>query len=132
MPLVVDANILVAELLRARGQMLVINPRLKLSIADRALGEARHELRQRITLLVQRGRLSPDNGAAMLARALHLMNLRVAVLPEGQYKQLESKARARIPRDPDDWPTVAAALALGADIWTRDADFLGCGCATWV
>ncbi|MGI8915588.1 MAG: PIN domain-containing protein, partial [Chloroflexota bacterium] len=42
------------------------------------------------------------------------------------------KARARIPRDPDDWPTVAAALALGADIWTRDADFLGCGCATWV
>jgi hypothetical protein len=47
------------------------------------------------------------------------------------YSPFEAVARARIPRDPTDWPTVAAALALGADIWTDDADVLGCGVAPW-
>ena len=28
-------------------------------------------------------------------------------------------------RDPDDWPTVALAIALDAAIWTHDCDFLG-------
>jgi hypothetical protein len=41
-------------------------------------------------------------------------------------------SRPRIPRDPDDWPTVALALAVDAGIWTRDADFLGCGLPTWI
>ncbi len=41
-----------------------------------------------------------------------------------------------MPRDPDDAPTVALALALGGDegecgIWTNDGDFLGCGLPTW-
>ena len=41
-----------------------------------------------------------------------------------------------MPRDPDDVPTVALALALGGDedrcgIWTNDGDFLGCGLPTW-
>jgi predicted nucleic acid-binding protein len=34
-------------------------------------------------------------------------------------------------RDPEDWPVLAAALALGCPIWTEDADFFGCGVATW-
>ncbi|MCC6586029.1 MAG: hypothetical protein IT168_04850 [Bryobacterales bacterium] len=34
-------------------------------------------------------------------------------------------------RDPDDWPILAAALALGCPIWTEDTDFFGCGVATW-
>jgi len=44
---------------------------------------------------------------------------------------LRVRGRALIGRPDDDWPTVAAALAVGADIWTNDADFLGCGIATW-
>ena len=47
------------------------------------------------------------------------------------YALFEQDARRRIPRDPDDWHTVALALTLGADIWTQDKDFLGCGVATW-
>ena len=47
------------------------------------------------------------------------------------YASFEQDARERIPRDPDDWPTVALALFLGVDIWTQDKDFLGCGVATW-
>jgi len=33
--------------------------------------------------------------------------------------------------DPEDWPILAAALALGCPIWTEDVDFFGCGVATW-
>ena len=43
----------------------------------------------------------------------------------------EANARLRIPRDPDDWPILASALALGCPIWTEDTDFFGCGVATW-
>ncbi|MCC6367466.1 MAG: nucleotide-binding protein, partial [Bryobacterales bacterium] len=33
--------------------------------------------------------------------------------------------------DEDDWPVLAAALALCCPIWTEDTDFFGCGVATW-
>ncbi len=42
------------------------------------------------------------------------------------------EARARIgARDPEDWPTLAAALLLECPIWTEDQDFFGSGVATW-
>jgi predicted nucleic acid-binding protein len=81
-------------------------------------------------LLVRNGRVSQAAGDELLNRALRLIHNRIAVVPAERYKALEGKALKRIPRDPDDWPTVAAALILEAGIWTRDADFLGCGCAT--
>ena len=41
-------------------------------------------------------------------------------------------ARQRMDRrDKDDWPILAAALALDCPIWTEDADFFECGVATW-
>lgn len=48
-----------------------------------------------------------------------------------RYNHLRAPALRRVPRDERDWPTVAAALALDASILTADADFLGCGVATW-
>jgi predicted nucleic acid-binding protein len=48
------------------------------------------------------------------------------------YGEFEGEARKRLgARDPEDWPILAAALALGCPIWTEDTDFLGCGVATW-
>jgi predicted nucleic acid-binding protein len=48
------------------------------------------------------------------------------------YGQHETEARKRFgPRDPDDWPILASALALGCPIWTEDTDFFGCGVAIW-
>ena len=46
------------------------------------------------------------------------------------------RAAYRMPRDPDDVPTVALALALGGDegrcsMWTNDGDILGCGLPAW-
>lgn len=44
----------------------------------------------------------------------------------------ESLARQLISsRDINDWPILAAALALGCPVWTEDADFFGVGVATW-
>src|ERR1022692_4372129 len=48
------------------------------------------------------------------------------------YAPMEALARQRLARrDEDDWPILAAALALRCPIWTEDTDFFGCGVATW-
>ena len=48
------------------------------------------------------------------------------------YGEFEAMARERLgQRDPEDWPILAAALAIGCPIWTEDTDFFGCGVATW-
>jgi len=48
------------------------------------------------------------------------------------YGDHETEAKKRLSsRDPDDWPILASALALGCPIWTEDTDFFGCGVATW-
>jgi predicted nucleic acid-binding protein len=48
------------------------------------------------------------------------------------YGEFEAEARSRLAlRDPDDWPALAAALALGCPIWTEDTDFFGCCVGTW-
>ena len=48
------------------------------------------------------------------------------------YGDFESEARERLgERDPEDWPILAAALAIGCPIWTEDTDFFGCGVPTW-
>lgn len=128
---VVDANILVAELLRTRGQALVAHPTPGLRIAESIWDEAEYELRKRIALRTVRGTLTADVAERVLEAALVTANDWVVQVPQAIYDMREVVARARILRDPDDWHTVALALAADADIWTADADFLGCGIATW-
>jgi predicted nucleic acid-binding protein len=60
-----------------------------------------------------------------------VINTKINIIEESVYIHLETEARNRIPRDPNDWSTVALALVLNAAIWTQDCDFLGCGCPTW-
>jgi len=48
------------------------------------------------------------------------------------YWPYEPEARWRIERrDVNDWPILAAAIALDCPILTEDTDFFGCGVATW-
>ena len=48
------------------------------------------------------------------------------------YSGFEAVARQRLAvRDLEDWPVLAAAVALRCPIWTEDTDFFGCGVATW-
>ena len=131
MMLIVDTNILIGELLRQRGQELIQNPGLMLYISERVLDETQYEIRRRIPLMVSRGRLTEEDGQILLAQAMHLIETKIAIVTESSYSHLETEARNRIPRDPDDWHTVALALEMDAAIWTQDCDFLGCGCPTW-
>lgn len=131
MRLAVDANILVGELIRARGRELIARPQLELYIAESAWEEACHELSERIGAMVQKGVFSAQVGQNLLANAIALAEARVSLVPHQVYAAYETIARARIPRDPNDWCTVALALVLNGGIWTNDRDFLGCGLPTW-
>ncbi len=130
MILIVDANILVGELLRQRGQELIQNPALMLYMTERVLDETQYEIRRRIPLMMSRGRLTEADAQVLLAQAMYLIKTKINVVAQSNYIHLETEARNRIPRDPDDWHTVALALEMDAAIWTQDCDFLGCGCAT--
>jgi predicted nucleic acid-binding protein len=131
MRLVVDANIFVAELIRQRGRALISRNDLELFVAEAAWDEAQHELRKRIQAMVNQGKFSIETGEKLLETAFTLAEAKARLIPEEIYAPWQDQSLLRIPRDPDDWPTVALALALDAAIWTSDADFLGCGIATW-
>lgn len=131
MMLIVDTNILVGELLRQRGRQLMRNPTLTLYVTERILDETQYELRQRVTLMVSRGGLSEAIGQGILEEAMSIIETDLILVAQSNYSHLETTARNRIPRDPDDWYTVALALVMNAAIWTFDCDFLGCGCPTW-
>ena len=131
MRLVVDANILVAELMRVRGRQLIARSELELFMAEKAWEEATYELNQRIEKIINRDVFSQSIGQSLLTEGIALAEAKVAIVPHEVYSSYETVARNRIPRDPNDWFTVALALAIGAAIWTLDNDFLGCGIATW-
>jgi predicted nucleic acid-binding protein len=131
MRLVVDANILIAELIRVRGRKLIVRPELELFMAEKAWEETTYELNKRIEKMVQRAVFSQEVGKNLLADAVILAEAKVSIIPHQIYSSYETVARNRIPRDPNDWFTVALALAIDEAIWTSDNDFFGCGVATW-
>ncbi len=129
--LVVDANILVGELLRRRGRDRIADVRLNLFVTARAWNEMEHELPKRI-LAHARRRPHQTLTEQEIYESLHrLVAQYVTLVEEAEYIEQEYQARIRIPHDPDDWPTVALALALGVGIWSEDRHFLGYGLPTW-
>ncbi|WMT57124.1 PIN domain-containing protein [Truepera radiovictrix] len=126
-----DANILVAEVLRARGRRLLSDARVQLYIASAAWDEATYELPKRLRTIAERRGLPDAIAKELLTEALLLARRNLDVIVHTFYADLELAARARVPQDPNDWPTVALALALDAGIWTEDRDFFGCGLPTW-
>lgn len=132
MIVVVDASVLVGELLRKRGRELIGHPDLTCVVAEEQWDEAEHELDRRFGILINRGVFSPDQAALLRDAIRNLIEEHVvAVIPNNVYTAREAEARRRVPRDQADWPTVALALELDAAILTGDNDFLGCGCPTW-
>ena len=129
MKLAVDTNILVGELLRVRGlHYLVSAPHLYVT-SQRVMSEAQYELPRRIARMAARGRQQGDL-SVILDTALNFISEQIEVVPTALLLPLEPQARLRVPRDPDDWELVAVALLTDADLWTADADFLGCGLPT--
>ena len=131
MTLIIDANILIAELLRQRGRELLRNPQLMIYASERVVDETNYEIQKRIRHMITTGKLSKEAGADLTQVAAELIETRIITVPQMEYGYLEIEAKERIPRDPDDWHTVALAIHLDAAIWTQDNDFLGCGCPCW-
>ncbi len=132
MIIVADASVLVAELLRRRGRALFARADLRVIVAEEQWDEAEHELRRRLALIVEQGRLTAEQARLLHDAVQRLIDDRVIeIIPRTLYEHHETVARRRVPRDPDDWPPVALALALDVGILTGDQDFLGCGCPTW-
>lgn len=132
MIIVADASVLVAELIRVRGWALFRDAAISLFVAEEQWGETQYEIERRLRHLRERV-LVPEEQIASIRHEIEALidDHAIDVVERHAYGELEAIARRRIPRDPNNWPTVALALALGADILTEDHDFLGCGVATW-
>ena len=127
--IILDANILVRAVLGSRvPELLAAHAAQATFLApDIAFHEAREHLP---TVLAKRGKSSEAIQAAL--EKLEALTHVVVVVPVESYLPFKDRALARIgPRDPEDWPVLACALAADCAIWTEDTDFFGAGVATW-
>ncbi len=124
--LVLDANILIRAVLgqRVRRILETHSDSVSFFVPEIAYAEAEEHL---AALVLKRG--GDPSKAVRLLRSLAALG---TVVRGDLYGDFEAEARKRLAaRDPDDWPILAAALALDCPIWTEDTDFFGCGVATW-
>jgi predicted nucleic acid-binding protein len=124
--LVLDANILIRAVLGVRVPWLLDRyaDRGEFFAPDSAFREAREEL----PVILKRREMPTAPGLATLDTIYKL----VRTVEIETYTPMEAIARQRLARrDEDDWPILAAALALDYPIWTEVTDFFGCGVATW-
>jgi predicted nucleic acid-binding protein len=124
--LVIDANILVRAVLgtRVREVIATYAGQVSFFVPEAAYAEAEEHLP---ALVVKRG--GDPGGAFTFLRSLRDL---VELIGSEVYGDFENDARERLgERDPEDWPILASALAIGCPIWTEDTDFFGCGVPTW-
>jgi predicted nucleic acid-binding protein len=131
MRLVVDASVVVGELLRVRGRERLGDERIELFMAEQTWGEVQLELPRRVTAFARRRGIETAAAEDLARLCLEAIEANVAVVDEPVYSALEDEARSRSIRDSRDWPLVACALALDAAVWTNDNDLLGTGVPTW-
>ena len=124
--LVLDANILVRAVLGRRVREIIetYSEQASFFVPEVAYAEAEEHVP---TLVIRRG---GDSEKAM--RFLRSLRGLVELIGCEVYGDFEGTARERLgDRDPEDWPILASALAIGCPIWTEDTDFFGCGVPTW-
>ena len=124
--LVVDANVLIRAVLGSRVRTVIeaYGESASFFVPEPAYLEAEEHL---AALMVRRGG-DPEKALSLLRAVSRLVEL----IGADVYGAYEVEARERLgPRDPEDWPVLAAALAVGCPIWTEDTDLFGCGVATW-
>jgi predicted nucleic acid-binding protein len=122
---VVDANILVRAVLGrcVRDVIETYAGEVSFFVPESAYAEAEEHL---AALVIKRGG-DPERRSHSCAPWAAWWNW------EARYKA-SSKGKLEsgwAGRDPEEWPILTSALALGSPIWTEDKDFFGCGVATW-
>jgi len=124
--LVLDANILVRAVLGNRARQIIetYTGNVSFFIPEAAYREAE----EHVAMLVAKRGGDPQKALTFL----HALAGAAESITADVYGEYETEARERLAkRDPEDWPILASALALGCPIWTEDTDFFGCGVATW-
>ncbi len=124
--LVVDANILVRAVLGNRVRKIIETyaGQVAFFVPETAYREAE----EHVAILIAKRGGDPETGLAFLRALSEVVDLIGAEI----YGSFEGHARERLEnRDPEDWPMLACALALGCPIWTEDTDFFGCGVPIW-
>ena len=125
--IVLDANILIRAVLGRRVRQLVDKysaQGVRFFAPDVAFADAADHLP---AVLKKFGKPIGD-----LSPSLCYLRQVIESVDVDLYGEFEDEARERMRgRDEDDWPVMATAMALGCAIWTEDADFFGCGVATW-
>ncbi len=120
--LILDANVLVSSAL-GRSRPLIE------ATAARGL-ELLVPIAQRLEAAKVLVRLG--GSSASVETSLGFASGIIRVIELEAYETLEAAARERLgARGQSDWPVLAAALALEADIWSNDRDFFGVGVAVW-
>jgi predicted nucleic acid-binding protein len=124
--LVVDANILMRAVLGKRTRTLLAKYGQKVEFL--APQVAIEEAMERLPLVIKRRNLQPEPFMTYFDSLAQI----IKIVEVETYSPFAVIARQRMAnRDEDDWPILAAALALRCPIWTEDTDFFGCGVATW-
>jgi predicted nucleic acid-binding protein len=126
--IVLDANVLMRAVLGRRVDRLL--ERFASQVTFLAPEVAFDDVHKHLaSVLTKRGEL---NALQPALEKLTKLRLAVRAVDPSEYEVMKPAALARIgPRDPDDWPILACALALNCPIWTEDRDFFGTGVATW-
>lgn len=126
--IVLDANVLMRAVLGRRVDRLL--ERFASQVTFLAPEMAFDDVHEHLTsVLTKRGVL---NALQPALEKLPKLRLAVRAMDPAEYESMKPAALARTgPRDPDDWPILACALALNCPIWTEDRDFFGTGVATW-
>jgi predicted nucleic acid-binding protein len=111
---IADANVLLAALIRGRARRILIHPHGPRVPATEAV---RQEVMEYAPILARkRGLEFGDVQAAVAAMPVEWQGA-------DDYSRFREQALERIGhRDPDDWPTVALALALDLPVWSQDKD----------
>lgn len=135
MRLVVDTSVFMGEVLRSKTKDLMRDRTITLVACQAASERARHEIPKRFAYMVDHRNMSRETANELLEETNKVLR-KVRMVPEAWYQDRLEEARERVPRNPDNAPIVALALAIGGDyeragIWTMNADFLGCGVPVW-
>lgn len=124
--LILDANILIRAVLGPKVRNLILDnaKKVRFFVPEVCLADAKKYLPE---ILSSKG-LNPSLAINVLDGLMSHIHL----LENDWLEDFEEASKERMQsRDPDDWPVLAAALALDCPIWTQDADFFGVGVVTW-
>lgn len=124
--LVLDANILIRAVLGAKVRDLIVAnaDHVNFFVPLACVADAQKYIPE---ILGERG-IDPAPAIALLKEIVRYLQ----VLEDEWLQDFDEVAKKRMQsRDPDDWPVLAAALALDCPVWTQDADFFGVGVTTW-